>query len=60
MEENNKTTKKLEEKLDSLFSSQSYPDFDSSAIIEKTLAKIHSERRRRHIQMWWLSSAENG
>lgn len=56
MEENNKTTKKLEEKLDSLFSSQSYPDFDSSAIIEKTLAKIHSERRRRHIQMWWLSS----
>ena len=51
MEENNKTTKKLEEKLDSLFSSQSYPDFDSSAIIEKTLAKIHSERRRRHIQM---------
>lgn len=56
MEENNKTTKKLEEKLDSLFSSQSYPDFDSSAIIEKTLAKIHSERRRRHVQMWWLSS----
>ena len=56
MEENNKTTKKLEEKLDSLFSSQSYPDFDSSAIIEKTLAKIRRERRRYHVQMWWLSS----
>lgn len=55
-QDNQKSLEELKQRLNSLFDNYSNPDFDSSSIIEKTLAKIRRERIRHRTHLLLVSS----